>query len=246
MTEEYRDLPDGLNEYEVKEFLDNLYIHSTGSTDPVNFTSGTPIAEIGAFENKRVMAYLVRKKFIRVITPKGLRALYFTKSGLEYYISKCLNQPDLLDQSKLAKEETLRFNFNVQMSIHIGYKGKTGGGIVSVGGKDFTLTKRSFALFLRLVLGALQGQGGWIALDTLVGEYYVPFGLEHQAFSQLRQQFAAIQVSPKKLIESSGSKEIRLSVPPSLISCNSNELTHHPDPKIQSLIAKIDSTINKS
>jgi hypothetical protein len=112
---------------------------------------------------------------------------------------------------------------------------------VIINGHKVFIGDKLFALLLRLVAELKKGKGGWIESADLVAERFIN-DIEHrQPFSHLRHAFKPwlIEGDGKHLIESSRSKQYRLSTHPEFITFDKKNLLAHPEDDIRKLVAAI-------
>ena len=108
--------------------------------------------------------------------------------------------------------------------------------MVRVGARHVWLTDRSFEVLLKLAAAALATELGWVP-GIKLGEP----GSYHQVIRRLKLDLKAGGADADILIENSGSKQYRLSVPPSNILIHSEMIRKHLPEHVR-LLSRLDAS----
>jgi len=147
-----------------------------------------------------------------------------------------------LDLSPLVKEGTVIFTpqqeeecrlygFIYRIPIHItGERGGKASNYVSIGDRLVSIGDAPFALFLRLVLGLHNEKTGEVPKPDLYEEgYFKKDEDEYQRIDRLRQRFINIPGIDRLEFIKDQNKSLKLSVHPSLITWDLDQLLNHTD-----------------
>lgn len=108
-------------------------------------------------------------------------------------------------------------------------------------GRSAALSPSLAALFLRLVVELKHGVDGWLHIQDLVDDRYLPSEGTSQGISRLRGSIQSVldQTKAVDLIQSSGDKRVRLSTAPDCITVNRASLLNSSDQRIKILATRL-------
>jgi hypothetical protein len=109
---------------------------------------------------------------------------------------------------------------------------------VFINGHRVSLGDSLFALLMRLAVELKKGKGGWVNTADLMAEGFINDIMLHQPYSNLRSKLEGSlnEKDGQKLIESSGSKEYRLSTHPDFVTYDREKLQSHLDKRLLILL----------
>jgi hypothetical protein len=136
------------------------------------------------------------------------------------------------------EEECRLYGFIYRIPIHItGERGGKASNYVSIGDRRVRIGDSPFALFLRLVLGLHNEKTGEVPKPDLYEEgYFKKDEDEYQRIDRLRQRFINISGIDRLEFIKDQNKSLKLSVHPSLITWDIDQLLNHTDLDILKLV----------
>lgn len=111
---------------------------------------------------------------------------------------------------------------------------------IFLNGHKISLGDSLFALLMRFVVQLKKGKGGWVSHSDVCGEKSVEAG-RYQCYSRLRTRLegSLVERDAEKFIESSGSKQYRISMHPDFITYDKGKLRKHQHDDIKELAKKL-------
>ncbi|MFH0926835.1 MAG: hypothetical protein V1872_14590 [bacterium] len=168
---------------------------------------------------------IVQTSLIASLTPQTFEL------PIESLISTFLKKSDITELSEGQKKEIKDHGYKCLDKIHIpGIKPKYKNNKIIVNAKELNIGDASFNLLIQFIVELKKKNGGWVTFNTEAGRY--------QTFSRLRGEFKGYLLDDKKLkkiIESNGQKQYRLSTLPDFVTYDKDKLIDHEDPSIREL-----------